>query len=503
MIEQLSLDFNDGNKTEEIIFSHDKVFSDFERRRLESHFQSKLEESSAFNRNLVSFQGNKKTSVHNWFKYREGFSTQLVESLLNKFNLDGNSVVLDPFSGSGTTAITANKLGYSSIGIDILPVAKLTYETKKEILNYDVLELIKIRNDIKKLKIGETNQNFNYITITEGAFSKKTEGELVYLSNYIKDSTYSTLSKKLVQFLLMSILEEISFTRKDGQYLRWDYRSNKVVQANIKRFEKGQPPLKTKLDKGELPSVKVALLKIFNSVIEDISWAQKNNPMLNENPKKNKSEFIEGSALFKLPLMREKSVNAVVTSPPYANRYDYTRTYALELNFLGINDEKIKLLRQNLLSATVENKSKLIQLEEFYNEIGQIDRFKSLKQVYESNLTMKEILGALKKRDSLGEVNNSGIIRMIEGYFTELTFVYGELFRVCESGSYVAIVNDNVRYAGEIIPVDFISCQIAEAIGFEVCKVYTLPQKKGNSSQQMKKYGKANLRKSITVWKKK
>ncbi|MDB7100130.1 DNA methyltransferase [Enterococcus mundtii] len=503
MIEQLSLDFNDGDKTEEIIFSHDKVFSDFERRRLESNFQSKLEESSVFNRNLVSFQGNKKASVHNWFKYREGFSTQLVESLLNQFNLDGNSVVLDPFSGSGTTAITANKLGYSSIGIDILPVAKLTYETKKEILNYDVLELVKIRNDIKKLKIGETNQNFNYITITEGAFSKKTESELVYVSNYIKDSTYSTLSKKLVQFLLMSILEEISFTRKDGQYLRWDYRSNKVVQANIKRFEKGQPPLKTKLDKGELPSVKVALLKIFNSVIEDISWAQKNNPMLNENPKKNKSEFIEGSALFKLPLMREMSVNAVVTSPPYANRYDYTRTYALELNFLGINDEKIKLLRQNLLSATVENKSKLIQLEEFYNEIGQIDRFKSLKQVYESNLTMKEILGALKKRDSLGEVNNSGIIRMIEGYFTELTFVYGELFRVCESGSYVAIVNDNVRYAGEIIPVDFISCQIAEAIGFEVCKVYTLPQKKGNSSQQMKKYGKANLRKSITVWKKK
>ena len=93
MIEQLSLDFNEDNKTEEIIFSHDKVFTDFERRKLESDFQSKLEESSVFNRTLVSFQGNKKTSVHNWFKYREGFSTQLVESLLNEFNLDRKSVV--------------------------------------------------------------------------------------------------------------------------------------------------------------------------------------------------------------------------------------------------------------------------------------------------------------------------------------------------------------------------------------------------------------------------
>ena len=503
MIEQLSLDFNDDNNAEEIIFSHDKVFNDFERRKLESNFQSKLEESSGFNRTLVSFQGNKKTSVHNWFKYREGFSTQLVESLLNEFNLDKNSVVLDPFSGSGTTAITASKLGYNSVGIDILPVAKLTYEIKKEILNYSILELLKIQNDLEKLEIGKAIQNFSYITITEGAFSKETENELVYLSNYIKDSMYSRLSKKLLQFLLMSILEEISFTRKDGQYLRWDYRSNKVIQANIKRLEKGKLPLKTKLDKGELPSVKVALLKILNSVIEDISWAQKNSPMLNESSQKNKSEFIEGSALYKLPLMHEKSINAVITSPPYANRYDYTRTYALELNFLGINDENIKILRQNLLSATVENKSKLTQLEEFYGEIGQIERFNSLKEVYESNLTIKEILGALKKRDSLGEVNNSGIIRMIEGYFTELTFVYGELFRVCDSGSYVAVVNDYVRYAGEIIPVDFISCQIAEAIGFEVCKIYTLPQKKGNSSQQMKKYGKANLRKSITVWKRK
>ena len=49
--------------------------------------------------------------------------------------------------------------------------------------------------------------------------------------------------------------------------------------------------------------------------------------------------------------------DAVVTSPPYANRYDYTRTYALELAYLGYNSESLKKLRQTLLSATVENKS--------------------------------------------------------------------------------------------------------------------------------------------------
>jgi hypothetical protein len=66
----------------------------------------------------------------------------------------------------------------------------------------------------------------------------------------------------------------------------------------------------------------------------------------------------------------------------------------------------------------------------------------------------------------------------------------------------VAFVNDNVRYAGEVIPVDMLSTSLAEQVGFEPVKVYVLPQRKGNSSQQMKRYGRAAMRKSITVWRK-
>ena len=54
--------------------------------------------------------------------------------------------------------------------------------------------------------------------------------------------------------------------------------------------------------------------------------------------------------MFTLP---ENSYDAVVTSPPYCNRYDYTRTYALELALLGIGEEEISRLRQEMLSCTV------------------------------------------------------------------------------------------------------------------------------------------------------
>lgn len=91
---------------------------------------------------------------------------------------------------------------------------------------------------------------------------------------------------------------------------------------------------------------------------------------------------------------------------------------------------------------------------------------------------------------------------MVDGYFKELVFVFFELFRVCKPGSKVVFVNDNVRFGGEVIPVDYLSTQFAEQIGFVPTKIYTIKQKKGNSSQQMKKYGVVPLRKSITIWEK-
>lgn len=91
---------------------------------------------------------------------------------------------------------------------------------------------------------------------------------------------------------------------------------------------------------------------------------------------------------------------------------------------------------------------------------------------------------------------------MVTGYFTELAFVFAELYRICKKGAMVAFVNDNVRYGGEVIPVDFLSSSFAEQFGFKVKKIYTIKQKKGNSSQQMAKYGKVSLRKSITIWEK-
>lgn len=191
----------------------------------------------------------------------------------------------------------------------------------------------------------------------------------------------------------------------------------------------------------------------------------------------------------------------VITSPPYANRYDYTRTYALELAYLGV-DEEIFSLRQSQLSCTVENKPKINELETYYQSIGQHHRYQQILDIVQSNEVLTEINNALSIRNKQGDINNRGILTMIDQYFTELTFVFAELYRVCRSGARVIFVNDNVRYAGEVIPVDTLSTNLAEQVGFIPQKIYVLPQRKGNSSQQMGKFGREALRKSITIWKK-
>ncbi|GHT25100.1 hypothetical protein AGMMS49953_09190 [Endomicrobiia bacterium] len=119
-----------------------------------------------------------------------------------------------------------------------------------------------------------------------------------------------------------------------------------------------------------------------------------------------------------------------------------------------------------------------------------------------NNEALNEVNSSLMKRSFNGDINNKGILRMVNGYFTELSFIFAEIFRLSKHGSKVAFVNDNVRYGGEIIPVDFISTELAEQVGFNPIKVYSLKQQKGNSSQQMKKFGRVPLRKSIAIWEK-
>ena len=480
-------------------FSADNFFSIEARKKLEDKYFPLIEVTDEFSRKSVSFQLSKNEALHGWLKYKEGFSADLVNKFLSEFKCKKGDIILDPFIGSGTTALVALLNDMNSIGYDILPMSKISILAKSSVLKYDLSEVQKLIKliDSKHIPSGFEKKT-NEISTTVSAYPGNTGVEIEFFTNLIHESDFSDLTKNLFTLCALNTLEKVSYSAKDGQYLRWDYRCPKVVEAEKARLKAGKKPFAVKLDKGIIPSFRKAVVDELNKVAKDIRNIQQGS----STGFSSKCEIIEGSSLYNLPLLKDNIVSGVISSPPYCNRYDYTRTYALELAYLGKQDEEVRKLRQDLLSCTVENKSKREDIREFYRRIDRIKDFEKVEEIVTRCSALTETIDALKARSLEGEINNKGVLRMVEGYFYELAFIFFEIFRVLKAGAGVAFVNDNVRYAGEVVQVDFITCALAEAIGFKIKKVYALKQKKGNSSQQMKRYGKVALRKSITVWEK-
>lgn len=478
-------------------FSADDFCPDEARKEIEKKYSGILEITDKFNRKNVSYQLSKKDSLHGWLKYKEGFSADLVNILLDEMGVRQGDWIMDPFMGSGTTALVCQARGINSIGYDIMPVSSVSIRAKSAIFKYDLDEIRALIKDVEALETPQTYKECTpYITITQDAYPEENGKFLHYIATWIDGAGYSEEAKTLLTLCIVNSLERCSYTSKAGQYLGWDCRSKKVINANRIRAEKGQKLLPLKYVRNRILDSKETILEELRHVFADIEAIQNNRA---DNGKA-EIRFIPSSVLYRLPELQENFLAGVITSPPYCNRYDYTRTYALELAYLGLGEQEVKDLRQSLLSCTVESHSKINELRIYYESLDQGARFDYIYRTIKDNAAFHEIMSALEQRKRNGDLNNNGVIRMVEGYFTESAFVYAELYRVCRAGAMVAFVNDNVRYGGEVIPVDFLSSSFAEQFGFKVKKIYSLKQQKGNSSQQMARFGRVALRKSITIW---
>ena len=442
---------------------------------MHERFSEKLQVEPKLSRQLVSYQGNREMPGLRWFKYKEGFSQALVERFLDEHRADN---LLDPFSGSGTAPLVAAGRNVQACGIEISPVGILAAQTIAWAAN-GVSKKAFARHGGKLMAAVCTGRNpaakyrFPHVPITEKAFPEETEQKIGKARRYIAQIDNAKVSAML-NAACMSVLEEVSYTRKDGQYLRWDGRSGRNS--------------KTAMNKGRIPGFDEALEKKLADMAEDFG-------PLKEAFGGILPRFIEGSSLEIMRSFDTASVDMVVTSPPYANRYDYTRTYALELAWLGCSREAFSELRQTMISATVENKSKDEWLRSRYGDSRTI---RHAERMYARQMALQEVLAILRERRT--ELGNPHILRLLEGYFREMAVVVMELGRVVRPGGRVMMVNDNVRYHGEEIPVDLIFADYAESSGFRCERIEVLPCGKGNASQQMGRFGRRELRKCVYRW---
>ena len=435
------------------------------------------------NRNLVSYQRDKTEPVSRWCKFKEAFSAHFVRYVISRL-LIKHGRIMDPFAGSGTALFTSAALGLDCIGVELMPNAIEIIDVRKSLSDLDgrkiAFELDKFA-DSRIWECDGLSSPFNHLAITRGAFPSDAEFQL---GRYRHEAAqvYDPRFRRLLSFAAMCVLEDISYTSKDGQYLRWDSRAP------------GRLPRGTGFRKRAVSSFTSAICQKLGQISEDIQNPSGFSEYLTCPSPRGEVSVIPGSALEILPDIESLSVDAVITSPPYCNRYDYTRTYALELAMLGIGEDELKRLRQSMLSCTVENKEK----SHLYEREG--PEFYQAVKAYEHQELLGLILSFLESCLSANLLNNNGIVTMLSNYFKEMSLIIFQWARILKPGAPLIMVNDNVRYQGVHVPVDLILADIAHKAGFQIEHIWLLPVGKGSSSQQTIAHGRQTVRKCVYVW---
>ncbi|HXG93229.1 MAG TPA: site-specific DNA-methyltransferase [Blastocatellia bacterium] len=450
-------------------------------RKLYRHFEDKFSVHSYLTRSLVSFQANKARAFYRWYKYKEAFSASLIEFLFHEYRITSGKI-LDPFAGSGTALFVAASMGIDTEGIELLPIGQQIIKTRMTLeseFGIDDFAAVERWLATRPWSRGRASEQLPELRITKGAYPEPTRESIEKYMAACGGENQRVQS--VLRFALLCVLEQISYTRKDGQYLRWDCRSGRRQGAK-------------KFDKGPILDFDKAISAKLHEILFDLRNIREQRGLFLVEIPRGEISLREGSCLDVMPSLSENFYDAIITSPPYCNRYDYTRTYALELALLGINEKELINLRQQMLSCTVENRAK--------NLLKINPQWDKAVAAADSQELLQAILKYLDDQKARGELNNDGIPRMVRGYFYEMACVIAECLRVLKPEAPLFMVNDNVRYAGASISVDMILSSIAEKIGFRVESILVLPNGKGNSSQQMGEHGREPLRKCVYVWRK-
>jgi tRNA G10 N-methylase Trm11 len=396
--------------------------------------------------NLISPARDLKKPIYNWHSFKHSYSKALVDALVNEFDLKPGNWVMDPFCGGGTTLLACKELGINSRGFDILPFS--VFLTNVKTRNYIPEQLMEIKNTFRQNgRVSLIIPSLTNIPIAQKAFSANVRDELIGIKQWIKQID-NPIARDFYNLGMLSILESVSKTSKSGGFLR--LRVNRVRAKTVKA------KFRSRID----------------SMISDV---QQFNIQF-----KQKGVSASASLADARKLRTTRMYDAIITSPPYPNRHDYSRIYSLEMlfDFVESNDD-LKSIRYETLRSHVEARKK-------YECPG-----------YTKPIRLTRLINRVKNNGT----NNPMVIDMLEGYFEDMYLALREMAKRLKNNGQIALVISNVRFAGVNIPVDEILSEIGEQAGLKP-KAIWIARYRGNSSQQMKEYKRKPSRESIVIWKK-
>lgn len=382
--------------------------------------------------------------IHRWYVFPHSFTSDLVHALIDEWGLGPRDRILDPFVGAGTTVLAAKEKGIPAQGYDLSPLAVLAARVK--VANYNVSRLKKAWNHLEKTLDpalwNEAPTSTPYPELVRNALPGRLLAAFDAVVKEIGDIAVSDMERDFLRLALFGILPEFSRAAAAGGWLRWVDRQT---------------------DETALPA---ALRTRVQMMLQDLSGVQL--------PRRPCWRVQPGDAR-QLPDKRP-AYSAVITSPPYPNRHDYTRVFGVELMFGFLSWEETRQLRYQTFHSHPEARPT-----------------RSEASRYSPPKALTDVVARLREQSA-----DPRITAMLEGYFLDMYLCLRELGRVCRRGARIALVVGNARYGGEAIAVDELTAHVGEQAGLK-CEKLLPVRYRGNSAQQMGKFGRSPSRESIVI----
>ena len=279
-----------------------------------------------------AFMANRHAPVHRWLPWIAGYSKHFVADALARYVAEPG-VVLDPFSGVGTTLVEADLAGHEAVGFEINPYAAFASRTKlkahrvlPEALRETALEL----------------RDFTRKALADGVPSRREPPPGF--------RTRAPFYSPKVQRKVLSALEFIDGLKgRKADVFRLAFAATMVDYSNYSY----EPSLGRKAAVGRPDvddfAVADALVAKVLDMAEDARWYRS----ARAKRRRRDARIVEKSFLTAYRDLPKASVDLLVTSPPYLNNYHYNRNTRPHLYWLGFCQSPADLKRlENLNFGT-------------------------------------------------------------------------------------------------------------------------------------------------------
>ena len=373
-----------------------------------------------------NFLNNMRLPVHRWFRYSAGFSAEWVKWLLQERG-GVDLRVLDPFVGSGTTCLACDEMGVPSYGIEAHPfvfrvaAAKLAYQADPDALLANAEAVFRSASHARE-DIG------HYPEIVRKCYGDATLGYLDRFRRAAEEAHDGSSESALLWMALVSSLRTVS----EAGTAPWQY----VLPGRRKTVP---------------PCPEITLRKTVRMIADDIRFmAARAKPLasLRNDDARECDSVPDGWATL------------VVTSPPYANNYDYADATRLEMAFFGEisgwGDLQDKVRRHLVRACSQHVPPKSVDLDEVLGAVELAPIRTPITKV------CRELSVVRMERGGKKTYNN-----MIACYFHDLARTWLALRRVCDSPCEVCfVIGDSAPY-GVYVPVVEWLGELALAAGFK------------------------------------